>query len=446
MTRKYISYLFLLLTGCPSCKKFVDTPVPSNQIPPDAVFSSDASATAALMGAYYSVQNTTSTVFLDGSFFSDELLFLNSSGSTDQAINNTYDPTVDYGFFTSYYKTIYNCNAILQSLGNATTLSDSIKTLARGESKFLRAYSHFRLLNFYGSIPLTTTTDVAVTAVQGNTPIARIYDTIISDLRDAYNILPATYPSADRVRANKWAAGAMLARVYLYKKDYANADAVAGQVISSGVYTLPADLNTVFLKGSNETIWQIWQINGYTNLGGTWLPQTPASMIYYYARPQLVNDITSGDLRKTAWLKNGTGPDSVKYYPYKYKLRATSASSAEDLVQLRLAEQYLIRAEARAQEGSIADGLADVNVIRRRAGLTDTTAADAAGLLGTIEHERRIELMFEDAHRWCDLNRTGRTTYWLAPIKPTWQARDTLLPIPLTILMTNPNLKQNAGY
>ena len=446
MTCKHLGYTFLLLLGTWSCKKFVDTPVPANELTPDEVFSNDGGATAALLGAYYSVNNTSPSVTEDVSFFSDDLFYPNPTAATQQMENNTYDNTVDYGFFTNYYKTIYNCNAILQAVAASQGLSDSVATQVRAESKFLRAYGHFRLMNFYGSVPLITSTDVTVTALQGNTPVPQIYDTIISDLKDAYASLPAAYPSAGRVRANKWAAGALLARVYLYEKDWSDAETVAGQVIGSGVYTLPADLTTVFLASSNEVIWQLWQQNGYNSVAATWIP-TVTTPIYYYARPELVNAIESGDKRKAAWLKAGTGPDSTHYFPYKYKQRTTTTgSNAEDLIELRLAEQYLIRAEARAQENKVSDGLADLNVIRERAGLADTTAADAAMLLLEVEQERRIELMLEDGHRWFDLNRTDRANYWLGALKPTWQARDTLLPFPTTILQTNPNLKQNPGY
>lgn len=446
MTCKHIGYVLLLLTGGWGCKKFVDTPVPGNLLTQNEVFSNDGSATAALLGSYYSINNIISTATIDASFFSDDLVYSNPPATTQVMEDNTYDNTVDFGFFTNYYKTIYNCNAILEAAAVSTTLSDSVSKLVRAESKFLRAFGHFRLMNYYGSIPLITTTDVSVTALEGNTPVAQIYDTIISDLQDAYANLPTAYPSADRVRANKWAAGALLARVYLYDKDWADAETMAGQVIGSGMYSLPADLNTVFLKSSNEVIWQLWQQNGYNTLGASWVPilTTP---LFYYARPELVNAIEPGDKRKAAWLKAGTGPDSTHYIPYKYKQRvANTGSGAEDLVELRLAEQYLIRAEARAHQDKISDGLADLNVIRERAGLADTTAADAATLLLEVEQERRIELMLEDGHRWFDLNRTGRAGYWLGALKPTWQARDTLLPFPMTILVTNPNLKQNAGY
>lgn len=435
----------LFLAAGTSCSKFVDTPLPVNSITANNAFSSDASAISTLLGAYGSIENVASSFSLDADLFSDDVYYTNATASTEQAQDNTYDPTVDYQFFTNYYKAIYNANAIIEAMASPGSLTDTVVSGVLGESKFLRAYCYFQLTNLYGSVPLVLTTDATVSALLPNTPEGQSYQAIIQDLRAADSLLPATYPSASRVRANKWVASALLAKVYLYAKDWSDAAALATQVINSGGYTLQTDLNTVFLSGSNETIWQIWNQNGYTSVGSTYLPTT--ATVYYSARYGLEHAFEPGDLRMAGWLKAGTGGSDTLYYPYKYKQRtAATGANAEYLVQLRLAEQYLIRAEARAQLGDITNGLADLNVIRKRAGLTPATAADQEDLLLKVEQERRVELFAEAGNRWFDLNRTGRTAYWLAPQKPTWQDRDTVLPYPTTILLANPNLRQNPGY
>src|SRR5690606_9238139 len=109
----------------------------------------------------------------------------------------------------------------------------------------------------------------------------------------------------------------------------------------------------------------------------------------------------------------------------------------EYMVQFRLAEQYLIRAEARAEQNQVADGLADLNVVHLRSNEAAVTAADKDDLLLKVEHERRLELMTEEGLRWFDLNRTGRTEYWLAPLKPTFTSKAVLLPYPTSILLSN---------
>lgn len=114
---------------------------------------------------------------------------------------------------------------------------------------------------------------------------------------------------------------------------------------------------------------------------------------------------------------------------------------------LRLAEQYLIRAEARAQQNNLAGAAADLNAIRQRAGLEPLPDnLDKAAMLLAVEQERRIELFAEWGHRWFDLRRTGRSLAVLSPIKPDLTATDLWYPIPLSAINTNPFLTQNEGY
>jgi len=442
---KYPLLLIILFLLCANmaCKKFVDTPLPASKIPAELALASDGSLVSALLGAYAAVTNT--TVFTT-CYFSDELIFSNAATSTLQAQENTYTPDVDYGYFSNYYKAIYNANLILEALNKSNTITPAVAKQVKGECEFLRAFSYYRLISFYGSVPLVLTTNVEVSATQGNTPVAQIYDQIIKDLQDAKTLLPAAYPSADRVRANQSAVSALLARVYLLKEDWANAELESTQVISSADYKMPADLNAVFVKGSTETIWQLWNVNGYTPGGATFLPSVTSS-VFYRLRDGLVNAFPATDKRKAAWIKAGTGASANFYYPNKYKQRvAVTSAAAEYLVEFRLAEQYLIRSESRAHQNKIADGLSDLNVVHGRANTVLFTSADQSDLLLKIEQERRLELMTEEGLRWFDLNRTGRTAFWLAPIKPTFTARAVLLPYPTSVLMANPNLMQNPGY
>ena len=110
-------------------------------------------------------------------------------------------------------------------------------------------------------------------------------------------------------------------------------------------------------------------------------------------------------------------------------------------------EQYLIRAEARAMLGNISGAQADINIVRNRAGLADTSANTAEELKAAILQERRVELFTELGNRWFDLARTGTAADVLSSIKSGWRATDLLLPIPEAELLANPNLYlQNPGY
>jgi len=446
----YIAGLLMCLATLitTSCNKFVNTPLPINSITATSVFNNDAGITGAVDGAYNAINNIASTQTTFGVLFSDEVTYLNANNSFLSAEDNTYDPTSinDYGFFTNYYTAIYQANAIIGALTQPGAVNDATAIQAKGEAYFIRAYCHFQLVNFYGNVPLITTTDVNTTALEGNTPEATTYTAMISDLKTAYGLLTASYPTASRVRVNSYAAAALLAKVYLYDKDYVDAEAQASIVINSGTYSLPTDLTTVFLIGSNETIWQLYNLNTYTPVGQTFIP-LPTTSVIYQVTPGLLNAFEPNDKRMAAWVKAGTGAAATTYYPYKYKQRSTtSGASIEYLVELRLADEYLIRSEARAQQNNLTGSLTDLNVIRTRAGLPNAVSTSQSDLLLKIEQERRIEMSFENANRWFDLNRTGRTSYWLSPIKPTFTTKAELLPYPESQLIANPNLKQNPGY
>lgn len=170
----------------------------------------------------------------------------------------------------------------------------------------------------------------------------------------------------------------------------------------------------------------------------------------YALKEGLKNAFEPNDARYINWVGVKTINSDVWYYSHKYKKSGFNASSSslpnEDFVLLRLAEQYLIRAEARAQQDNISGAQEDVNVIRTRAGLANTTATAKEALLEAVAQERRIELMVEGGHRWYDLKRTGKIDQVLSPLKADWQSTDALFPIPLQEILNNDNLTQNPGY
>jgi hypothetical protein len=166
-----------------------------------------------------------------------------------------------------------------------------------------------------------------------------------------------------------------------------------------------------------------------------------------------VNAFEPGDLRLSNWVREVSltgGPSAVTYYfPAKY---TAPAASDENEITLRLAEVYLIRAEARAQLSDITGAQSDLDMVRTRAGLSNTTATDAAGLLDAILRERRVELFTEGASRFFDLKRTGTIDPVMTAFAPTkirvatWSHFMQLFPIPLNDLIQDPNLTPNPGY
>ena len=387
-----------------------------------------------------------------GGLLADELMNWSSSPEQKQFYNNSLlknNSVAGQSLWIEPYKYIFSSNSILEGIAGNTALSVAVKAQLEGEARFIRAYCYFYLINFYGEVPLVTGTDYRVNAILPRTTIPKIYDLIKSDLQSAYALLPDSYAAynGERTRPIRFAAAALLARVLLYTSDPAAAETQASLVLNNnGLYRIIAGLDSVFLKNSNEAIWQLQPVVAGVNTQDGFYFVLSASPTNATISTQLFNAFEPGDKRKTSWIGAFTTNSGTFYYPAKYKIKSATAVTEYSMI-LRLAETLLVRAEARAMQGKLTGALEDINTLRARAGLSAITVMDKASILAGIEHERQTELFTEWGHRWFDLKRTGRAGIVLGAIKaPNWQAADTLLPIPLTEINSNPNLTQNPGY
>lgn len=449
--------LFVLGT---SCKKFVDVPLPQDKIVADKVFSNDQTATSAVLGLYSNSANSNMTV-LNGalsvycSLSADDLYNVSPNANYDAFTTNSLIPTsapVYNSFWSASYKNIYQANAVLEDLKKSTELTDSLRLQLESEVLFLRSLNYFYLVNLFGDVPLLLSTDYTINDTMSRTASAKVYDQIISDLQEAMSHIQAAYVvnssfPKERIRANKWSLAALLARVKLYTGEYAKAEELASDVISSGLYSLDT-VSNVFMANSKEAIFQLQSTNKNTAEGAAFIP--PSGVVPVFAvTPSLMNIFDSNDRRKDQWLSSYSASSGgpVYYYPYKYKIRSSTIVTEYNTV-LRLAEQYLIRAEARAQQDNLDGARQDVNAIRIRAGLLPLPdSVSKAELLSAIERERRTEFFAEWGHRWLDLKRTGRADSELSALKGSnWQNTDQWYPIPLSEIQLNPFLSQNSGY
>lgn len=441
---RVFSIVALLLFG--SCKKLIDIDVPKNAIVAEGVFKDPAGVQAAIAGMYgtlYGSHPYSYTISLFSGLLSDELIY--NGTDFDEYSNNSLiaNETEVANTWINSYSAIYQANTIIEGVAASSSLSTDLKNQSTGEALFVRAFCHFYLVNLFGDVPLITTSVVQENELAPRTPAADVYTQIIKDLEQASTLLTEIYPSGgNRRRVNKYAATALLARVYLYQKDYVNAEAKATEVINANsIYHLQTDLNSVFLIPSTETIWCLdASIFGYTAIGSYTIPNAGVKP-NYTLQPGLLAAFEAGDQRAVDWIGVSVGDN----YPYKYKTK--TKLGLEDDVVLRLAEQYLIRAEARAEQNNIAGAQDDINAIRNRAGLTDVTVTDQASGLADVAQERRVELFVEWGHRWLDLKRTGKVDNVMSALKlGLWEPTDALFPIPSVERATNPNLTQNPGY
>jgi len=477
LLRIFQMIMFFLLLSLVACKKFVQIPPPISEITGTTVYSNNTSAAAVMSGLYSNMiagPALSSGNMSIGRFMglaADELtsydpnnieqsqFYLNALSSFSQGTSNYY-------IWTELYSDIYVTNAVLAGLANSTGVKSSDKQRISGEAEFMRAFFYFYATNLYGGVPLATTTDYLVNNSLDRASQAQVYQQIKSDLADAQAKLSAGFVDAngntttERTRPNVEAATAMLARVYLYTAKWDSAESEATAVINNSlVYSLDS-LSSVFLANSTEAIWQLEPTSPGQN---TW------DAVYYYLQgppaPGQTNSVAlssyltgtfePGDERYTNWVGAFT-PDSVTYYyyPYKYKVWQNDMPVTEYTMVLRLAEQYLIRAEARAQQMNLSGAIGDLNVIRTRAGLANYAGANnQQSVLAAILHERQVELFTEWGHRWFDLTRTNNLNTVLgAPGNVcqakggTWNPDWALLPIALSELQINPLLTQNPGY
>lgn len=447
----------LLLWTLVSCKKYVEIDPPIDQLTADKVFTDAGTVEAAVTGLY-SYTFTSAFPFYYGTEFyggmaADELYYRYTN--YDNFKNNAYGPKTSTiaSFWSAPYKIIYEANAIIENLPTTTVITEAKKKQYIGEAKFFRAYAHFLLTNFFGDVPLILTTKVSETELAVRSTKEKVLLQVIADLKDAATALIGSGNAKTRITPA--AATALLARAYLYAKDWANAEITAGSLITSGSFHLETDLNKVFLRTSAESIFQAssdksnpYYINS-TILGSILVPDGTYKPYYLLTAP-LLSAFEVGDKRKTDWTSYTTIAGENFYYPYKYKQVAdpANAGDAEDYVLFRLGEQYLVRAEARAQQDKKDLAVDDVNEIRNRAGLGDKPyTISKTDLLLAIEQERRVELFLE-GHRWFDVIRTGRADAVFGVIKSsTWKSTAVLFPIPFKELQSNPNLApQNPGY
>ena len=462
-SKKLIQALLITVTASAaiSCDKLIEIPPNApGQIVTAQVFADSANATAAVVQLYSPFSSPVLGLQAGGltvlpALSADELVTNVSDQFLTTAYTNSFvraDPTLP-GYWSSFYGVtgVYQANACITGVETSTGISESAKNQLIGEAEFMRAFTYFHMVNWFGGVPIVLTNDYKASASLPRSRADDVYKLIIADLEDAEQRLKPGYPSARKARPNRYAATALLARAYLYTGNWKKAAEKAGVVINAG-YSLETDLNRVFLRGSKEAIWSVETVYSWimTTEGQVFNPYASDVIPDYYLAPSLLAAFEPADRRFSDWTNtnnvSGTSGTTKYTYPFKYK----KGTDEEDYVILRLAEQYLIRAEAASKSGDQAGAIDDLNVIRRRAGLANYNGSllpDA--VQKAIWHERQIEMFCELGTRWYDLKRNGTVNDVMAASKPTtWPAdgRAALYPIPQSEIQRNSKLEQNPGY
>ncbi|MEC7263982.1 MAG: RagB/SusD family nutrient uptake outer membrane protein [Bacteroidota bacterium] len=445
--------LLLFGIGLFGCSDFVEVGPPKNILISETVFQDPATVESAIANLFYTMREQG---MVSGSYglttlmgiYSDDLDYYGFDPDYSQFYLHTVSAgnSVVLDWWSQAYYLIYDANDIIKGVEGSDALAPEEKYRFKGQALFVRAYVHSLLVSVYGNIPYITTTDYLENNAVPRLPVETVYDNIITDLTDAVGMLENVDDiSGERVFPDQWAAKALAARMYLYTENWERAAAMATELIDA--FSLEPDLEDVFLKESSETIWQLKPGDSPRNTqeANQLIIQFIPGQLYALT-DNLLAAFESGDQRMVHWTGSTSSEDSTVtlHFAHKYKALFSETESVEYSILFRLAEQYLIRSEARVHLGDVSGAQQDLNAIRNRAGLANIGQND---LLGAILRERRVELFAEQGHRWFDLGRTENASELLWAIKPNWQVTDILLPIPESELEINPNLlPQNSGY
>ncbi len=471
--KNFILLIFVALS-ITSCSDFLDRE-PISDLAEDNFFKTGADAESALVAAYDALQ---SEFYIFDRFTNGDVIADNCYAGGDNPNNFQLDEFTltasnanverDWAYL---YEGISRASTVLDNVPDieSTDLAAARKTEILAEASFLRAYHYFQLVNLWGEVPLVlgkvNSTEPSV-VFQSKVSVQEVYDAIISDLKFAAENLPLSHPQQEQ-RATKGAANAMLTKAYAHQPnpDWEMVKAHASEVINSGVYQLlpnyddlwiPTNENTSesifevqFIGGTNEANWgpQLWLPPSLTDDGWRKFNTPSKDLIAAF-------DAENDAIRKGASIlfENGLPwqdpdfPNGSVPFPYKQR-EANGWSSANNYVLLRLADVILLLAEAENELGNTGIAAIELNKIRTRVELVNTSAMGQDDLRTAIYKERRLELAFE-GHRWYDLKRSDTAMGIMNALGRNYDVEEyeLLWPIPQSELDRNPNLTQNTGY
>ncbi len=441
---KYI-YSIGIVALLSSCADYLDVK-PLESISDTQTIYDKASSETAIRGVYAALASGSyyGTTFQSIGYLSgDNIQWTGSQSQVQEFINKKVnaDNSTIAGAWTAIYVTINRANNVLAKVPTVTDplLTEALKTQIIGEAYFIRALAYFDLARTWGGVPIVTKPTASPTENRGigRSTQAETYAQVLKDLEAAEPLLPLT---TGRYRATRKTVWALRARYHLYQKEWAKAEEYATKLLTDTNYRLLKPFNTFFAndaRGTQESVFEIFysanEPNAHRN---QWQPQTNGGTRQWAPNDAIVallNDPTIGGTRSTLVAKDNQN----RWYGNLYY--RTPASDPSYII--RIAELYLIRAEARANQDKLTDALADLNAVRDRAGVAASTAASTSAVLLAIENERRVEFALEP-HRWYDIVRTGRA----AQVFNLTDANRLVLPIPAGELLIDKSLVQNQGY
>lgn len=452
-----------------ACKKSFLERTPSNGLPAESVIVSEGGMRDAINGLYASLRTANlygRSIPLLGDLLADNA-FIHTTNSNRYIAENQYTYTAlsanALGIWTDAYAAILAANNIINSSVSGTAAIDNYK----GEAYAIRALLYLELVRFFATpytvnpdaegVPVILTYDISLKPARKK--VSEVYAQIIADLNQAFTLMTINKNSS---YMTKYAAKALLARVYQHMANWTGARDAALDVVNNGGYTL---LDTAAFKeywkspipvtNKTETIFEV-SSDAVNNLGTN-------ALAYFYeqsgygdavATDNLYNLYSATDARRTyidptlRRARAATGPfiKAVVKYP-----NTNNANDKDDVKVIRYADVLLILAEAYYNLNDEVNARLRLNeVAQKRDPLFAGYTSSGPQLLEDILTERRKELAFEGTRFW-DLVRLNRVInrgpqYPAAAQTITTTNTRRVLPIPQTERDANPNISQNPGY
>lgn len=450
---KPLSLLLVFIFVTTSCTDLLE-PKPIDLLTDDVVLNEPKDVPNVELGLYNAFRDIVPATVIAGDATADMLThngtFTQYRELGTKQITSANASAAD--LWASIYNSIYIANFILERLPTVPGVKTSDLNRVLGTAHFIRGYAYFVALQTFGGVPKVTET-----SIEANRNIARaskveILAFVIEDLNLALGKLPEK--TASPAFASAFTARSILARFYLYQKNYSKAEQFASEVISSDLYKLEPKFETLVKKdftgeailevgytltddpGSNASI-------GLNNLFVGRREIIPSNQAIVALASDESGDRFSSISFNVSQLKGNDNGWSVAKY-------GTADQDNNNVVAIRLGEMYLIRAEARAQLGKVTgagSAQEDINVLRTRANAPTIASVTQSQMSQLIEQERVYELAYEGS-RWYDLVRTDRAKVLMPAFSSNWKAQFELWPIPQREILNNPALAgdQNPGY
>lgn len=443
-----IIFAALLISSLSSCKKdFLEIPSETN-LTSATFFKTQGDFEKAVSGAYAPLRAlynnpaaNNSSAFFMGEMHSDNTHYIlnpNFRATIDQEQNADfiYDAAsaIATNKYTTNYLIIARANQVL-ALIDGVDFDAAVKSNLKGQAYFLRAFSYFDLVQYYGKVPLhlAPVTSLGETYLPLSS-VDSVYDQIIADAAQAASLLPAK-SAQEAGRATSGSAKTLLGNVYMVLKDYGSAESVLKEVVNSGEYSLLSDYASVFdpaNKNNSESVFEVQFLEGSEGYASNFiyamLPQpisaaevttlmgnygvAPSNIqaisveAFNVPTPDIIAAYEPGDKRKTASIGYATAGGITYPFVLKYLHPHLNFGITNDNWPVyRYAEVLLSLAEALNEQGKSSEAFTYLNQVRERAGLEDITSGE--DLQDVIMNERRVELAFENK-RWTDLVRTGK--------------------------------------